>query len=144
MKIKIKKGSFTVEAACVMSLILLTIIGTMYLSFFVHNKIWLTAAACEAALIGSGEGILENGKPEEAASNRAHEVGNVGFFGTENLSCNVSTGDNVTVAYSADVISGFGGFKWKINAKASSKIIRPARWIRKIKAAAEMVKGLGD
>ena len=32
------KGSFTIEAACVMSIVLLTVMGVIYLSFFVHNR----------------------------------------------------------------------------------------------------------
>ncbi len=47
---KVRKGSFTIEAACVMSLVLITVMGVLYLSFFVHNRSWLTAAAYEAAL----------------------------------------------------------------------------------------------
>ena len=50
---KVRKGSFTIEAACVMSLVLITVMGVLYLSFFVHNRSWLTAAAYEAALAGS-------------------------------------------------------------------------------------------
>ena len=34
---KVRKGSFTIEAACVMSLVLITVMGVLYLSFFVHN-----------------------------------------------------------------------------------------------------------
>ena len=49
--IYIKKGSMTVEAACVMSLILLVLMGLLYLCFFVHNRAWLTAAAYEACLL---------------------------------------------------------------------------------------------
>ena len=40
----IRKGSFTIETACVMPLILLVLMGLIYLSFFVHNRAWLTAA----------------------------------------------------------------------------------------------------
>ena len=43
------QGSFTIEAACVMLIVLLTVMGIIYLSFFVHNRAWLTAAACSAA-----------------------------------------------------------------------------------------------
>ena len=53
----LRKGSFTIEAACVMSLVLLVLMGVLYLTFFVHNRAWLTAAACESALTGSMEGI---------------------------------------------------------------------------------------
>ena len=37
---KAKKGSFTIEAACVMSLILVAVMGILYLCFFVHNRAW--------------------------------------------------------------------------------------------------------
>ena len=47
----IRKGSFTIETACVMPLILLVLMGLIYLSFFVHNRAWLTAAAYESAAI---------------------------------------------------------------------------------------------
>ena len=58
---KVRKGGFTIEAACVMSLVLITVMGVLYLSFFVHNRSWLTAAAYEAALAGSIEGVQKNG-----------------------------------------------------------------------------------
>ena len=87
---KVRKGSFTIEAACVMSLVLITVMGVLYLSFFVHNRSWLTAAAYEAALAGSIEGVQKNGQIYEAASAKAQELGNVGFFGAENLSYQVS------------------------------------------------------
>ena len=54
---KLQKGSLTVEAACVMPVILLTLTGTLYLCFHVHNRAWLTSAAYESALCGSMEGI---------------------------------------------------------------------------------------
>ena len=50
----IRKGSFTIETACVMPLILLVLMGLIYLSFFVHNRAWLTAAAYESAVILQG------------------------------------------------------------------------------------------
>lgn len=47
---KIKKGSFTVEAALLMPVIFLVLMGLLYLNFYVHNRAWLTAAAYEAAV----------------------------------------------------------------------------------------------
>lgn len=137
---KVRKGSFTIEAACVMSLVLITVMGVLYLSFFVHNRSWLTAAAYEAALAGSIEGVQKNGQIYEAASAKAQELGNVGFFGAENLSYQVSDGKTVKVSYQADTIAGFGVFRWVLRTEGSSKIIRPAQWIRKVKAASEIVK----
>ena len=139
MKNKIRKGSFTIEAACVMSIVLFTVMGVLYLSFFVHNRTWLTAAAYEAALTGSMEGVQKNGQVYEAASARGQELGNGGFFGAENLQYQVSTGKTVKVSYQAETIARFGGFHWTLKTEGSSKIIRPAEWVRKVKAAAEIV-----
>ena len=94
----------------------------------------------EAALAGSIECVQKNGQIYEAASAKAQELGNVGFFGAENLSYQVSDGKTVKVSYQADTIAGFGGFRWVLRTEGSSKIIRPAQWIRKVKAASEIVK----
>lgn len=141
---EVRKGSFTIEAACVMSVVLVTIMGVLYLSFFVHNRSWLTAAACEAALTGSMEGVQKNGQTYEAAYARGQELGNVGFFGAENLQYQVSTGKAVKASYQAETIAGFGGFHWTFKTEGSSKIIRPAEWIRKTKAAAEIIVEAGE
>lgn len=47
---KVKRGSFTIEAALLMPVIFLVLMGVLYLNFFVHNRAWLTAAAYEAAV----------------------------------------------------------------------------------------------
>ena len=140
----LRKGSFTIEAACVMSLVLLVLMGVLYLTFFVHNRAWLTAAACESALTGSMEGIRKDGQAEQAAESRCRELGNVGFFGAENLTGQVQGGKKIKVTYTADTISGFGGLKWELMAEGSSLIIRPAAWIRKIKAASEVIEEMGE
>lgn len=97
----LRKGSFTIEAACVMSLVLLVLMGVLYLTFFVHNRAWLTAAACESALTGSMEGIRKDGQAEQAAESRCRELGNVGFFGAENLTGQVQGGKKIKVTYTA-------------------------------------------
>lgn len=77
----IRKGSFTIETACVMPLILLVLMGLIYLSFFVHNRAWLTAAAYESAVSGSMEGIKKNGEIYDTARMRSEELGSIGFSG---------------------------------------------------------------
>ncbi|MBU5482448.1 TadE/TadG family type IV pilus assembly protein [Blautia sp. MSJ-19] len=134
-----RKGSFTIEAACVMAIILVTVMGVLYLSFFVHNRAWLTAAACEASLAGSMEGVRKNGQTYATAFARGQELGNVGFFGAENLQCQVKAGKEVHVTYQADTIVAYGGFQWPLRAEGSAKIICPAEWIRKAKAASEII-----
>lgn len=135
-----KRASFTIEAACVMPLILLTVIGVLYLCFFVHNRAWLTAAAFESALAGSMDGIREGGKAAETARVRSRELGNTGFFGAENMEVQVSADREVRVVYTADTLSGFGGFSWKLKTEGNSKIIDPVQWIRRVKTAAELLE----
>ena len=77
---------------------------------------------------------------QAAAEIRGEELGNVGFFGAENLRCHVNAGKkNVSVTYEADTIAGFGGFKWTLKTEGSSKVIQPVKWIRRIKAAKEAI-----
>lgn len=116
-----------------------------YLSFFVHNRAWLTAAACEASLSGSMEAVRQDGQAQAAAEIRGEELGNVGFFGAENLRCHVNAGKKkVSVTYEADTIAGFGGFKWTLKTEGNSKVIRPVKWIRRLKAAKEVIGITGD
>lgn len=132
-----KKGSFTVEASCLMGLVLFTVMGILNLFFFVHNKVWLTEAAYEAALTGSMEAVRGEGEGRKAAEEKAKTLGEVGFFGGEGLTIQVSEGKKIKAAYSLDTIPGFGGFSWKLKAEGNSLVIRPSSWIWKAKAAAE-------
>lgn len=141
---KWKRGSLTVEAAFVMSVVLFTLMGSLYLFFFVHNRAWLTAAAYEAAVSGSMEGVRTDGKPQDIAEKKGRELGSVGFFGAENLSVQAKAGRKVQVVYDLDTTSGFGGFSWHLRAEGEAVVVRPLTWIRKAKAAAELIGGAGD
>ena len=55
MKKVAKRGSMTMEAALLMPVILLVLMVTLYLFFYIHNRAWLTAAAYEPALDGAME-----------------------------------------------------------------------------------------
>ena len=68
MKKRMKRGSMTIEAALLMPLLLLVVTITLYLFFYVHNKVWLTAASYEAALDGSLEARRAH-NPEVIGSN---------------------------------------------------------------------------
>lgn len=130
---EIKKGSMTVETACLMPLILLVLMGLLYLTFFVHNRAWLTAASYESAVSGSMEGIKKDGAVYETARMKSEELGNIGFFGAENLSTQTNTGKEVQVTYDLDTISGYGGLSWHLHTEGKSEIIRPVSWIRKLR-----------
>lgn len=66
----------------------------------------------------------------------------MGFFGAENLLLPGQRREKtVKVSYQAVQTAGFGGFRWVLRTEGSSKIIRPAQWIRKVKAASEIGEG---
>ena len=74
---KIKKGSFTIEAALLMPLVLMILIGVLYLDFFVHDRAYLTAAAYEAAVSGSMEGYKKKGNIYEKADIQGRMLGDI-------------------------------------------------------------------
>lgn len=140
----VNKGSLTVETACVMPLILFTLLGLIYLNFFVHNRAWLTAAAYESAVSGSMEGVRKNGQVYDTARMRSEELGNTGFFGAENLSTQTNVGKQVQVTYDLDTISSYGNLNWHLRTEGTSGIINPVKHIRKIRAASAITKEMGD
>lgn len=137
------KASFTVETACIMPLILLTITGTLYLCFYVHNRTWLKAAACEATLSGSMEGVKEHGKVQETAETKARELGNQGLFGGTNLRMKTEAEKGVKVTYDIDTAAVFG-INWRLHVESTSEIVKPVEWVRRIKGAAGILEGIGD
>ena len=116
MKKRMKKGSMTIEAALLMPLLLLVVMITLYLFFYVHNKVWLTAAAYEAALDGS----METARPEGKSRDKALKKG------------------KVQVTYDLDMFSVYGGFNSHLQVKGSVKVIKPVTWIRKVKGLSEV------
>ena len=140
----VNKGSLTVETACVMPLILFTLLWLIYLNFFVHNRAWLTAAAYESAVSGSMEGVRKNGQVYDTARMRSEELGNTGFFGAENLSTQTNVGKQVQVTYDLDTISSYGNLNWHLRTEGTSGIINPVKHIRKIRAASAILKEMGD
>ena len=89
---KLKKGSFTLEAALLMPLLLMVIMSMLYLDFFVHNRAWLTAAAYEAAVSGSMEGYKKEANIYETADIQGRMLGSQGLPGGENLSMQTNAG----------------------------------------------------
>ena len=140
----IRKGSFTIETACVMPLILLVLMGLIYLSFFVHNRAWLTAAAYESAVSGSMEGIKKNGEIYDTARMRSEELGSIGFFGAENLGTRQMWGKEVQVTYDLDTISSYGNLSWHLRTEGKSAVINPVKHIRRLRAAQAVLREMGE
>ena len=141
MKKRMRKGSMTIETALLLPLFLLVIFGVLYLFFYVHNRAWLTAAAYEAALDGSMEAYRPKGECSEKALQKGRELGNTGFFGSENLKVQTKAGKKVRVIYDLDTISVYGGFNGHLQIKGEAKVLKMVSWIRKLKGVTEVWKG---
>ena len=129
-----RKGSFTIEMACLMPLFLLVIMGSISLCFYVHNRAWLTAAAHESALMGSYEILKSNGQPKEAAEMRGRQLLAQKLFGAKDLQMQVDAGTkNVQVGFDENTASAYGGLSWHLQVEASEKSIDPVSFIWKIK-----------
>lgn len=137
---KIKKGSFTIEAALLMPLVLMILIGVLYLDFFVHDRAYLTAAAYEAAVSGSMEGYKKKVNIYEKADIQGRMLGDIGLPGGENLSMQTNAGKTVKVTYRLEVPAGFLGQKWKLEVSGKAKPLRPVGWIRKVKGTVDMLE----
>ena len=131
------KGSLTIEAACIMPVVLLTVFSCLYLCFYVHNRTFLTAAACESAVTGSIESVKENSSTYEAARERSILLGNTGFFGAEDLNTGTSAGeshgDPITVSYSLRTVFSPFAIDWALSAEGEAYVIRPAEVIRELR-----------
>lgn len=144
LKKRIRKGSMTIETALLMPVILLVLMGTLFLFFYVHNRAWLTAAAYEAALDGSMESVRPDGKSQERALKKGKELGNTGFYGSRDLKLQASAGKTVKVTYDLELFSVYGGFNAHMQVQGKAKVIKPVSWIRKMKGLSETLKSLKE
>ena len=134
LKEQVRSGSLTVEAACIMPVILLAVFACLYLCFYVHNRAFLTSAACESAVCGSLAAVKEGGKPYETARERSIVLGNTGFFFAEDLHTytlsGTESGDDISVYYEFDTAFDRFVLRRHLKASGSAEIIRPASDIR--------------
>lgn len=137
-------GSFTVELACLMPVILLVIFGVWSASFYVHHKVWLTAAAYEAAITGTAESVFQKDQGVVVARLRGEELQKSYFENSSLEKCQISEeNDRIQVIYSGDIQALYGGMKWKLQAKGTSVICRPVNFIRKIRMVKNTVTEFG-
>ena len=76
MKKKIKwnlRGSFTVEASFIVSMILLVIMACIFAVFYYHDKNILLGAAYEASVVGSSKSREVNGVDSDEIQSLAYE-----------------------------------------------------------------------
>ena len=65
-----KRGSLTVEASLVVPMCVMILALLLSLTFYVYLRCWYTQTACEAAVQGSGYGVLEGRSGQEKAEKK--------------------------------------------------------------------------
>lgn len=146
MKRKYLKGSYTVEAAVVVTVTILVLAALILCTFYIHDRAVLQSAVCEAASAGSNFATARERK--EAVQKITGELNAGRFLGSRGLSGNASTGNKmVVVSWAAEYpVPGFAARylsqgKLDIQGSWTCKIPDPADAIRKIKGAGELLTG---
>lgn len=118
---KRKKGSFTVEAAVIVPMILLLIATTITVLFYWHDRCLLTGVVCEMATVGA-----EHEKKTEAELRTYGEKliqGKLLWFPNAKLEI-VMTDKKITIQASA-LYRGM-----KVNTQAMASVTYPEKYIR--------------
>ena len=137
-----RKGSMTIEASLLMGVILLVVMGILYLFFHVHNRAWLTEAACEAAVTCT-TAAAQGQDAYAAAAFKSHLLEGTGFIGGQDLHSAISVSTTVNVSYRMNTASVFGGFVWPIEVSAGAVLTDPVAWIRGVRSIGHVLKS-GD
>lgn len=140
------KGSYTVEAALIFGMTFLILASLLLATFYIHDRAVLQAMTCEGASTGSN--FFKSSDRKEAAGKVKKQVKEARLLGSKNLSGTIGTGNKeVQASWKASYpIMGFakryfGKERLQIQTKWASKVLDPAKTIRKIRGAGEILTG---
>lgn len=120
------RGSYTLEAACISGVWMLTVFAVLLLLMGTIKRGVYTAKAYEAAVAGSTEAVRWQGDGVAAARERlAGESGHYSVNGSKR---------EVTVNYEEYIKFPFAGLQWHIQGNGKSKVIRPVSFIEKVRS----------
>lgn len=143
------RGSYTVEAAVVVSVTVFVLGAFLIGAFYVHDRSVLQSQTCEAALAGSI--FATEGERSGAAKQVKNTVAAGRLLGSRGLAGYAATGSRESkAAWSASYpVPGFAmkylaGGQLDISTSWTCKIWNPADTIRKIRGASELLSGGRD
>lgn len=129
------QGSYTVEAACLSGMILLTIFAAIFLTIGINKRLYYTAKASEAVAAGSAEAVRESGDGlSRARETLSSEKGHYSVTGSKR---------EIVVNFEDNINFTFGNLKWNIRGEVREKVIRPVTFLEKIRKARALKKQLG-
>ena len=134
------KGSFTIEAAVIISFLTFVITGLLFLSFFLYDRCVVERTAAMAALRGSEAVWEKNPIRYQRADEAVSEILTGRLLGADSIEKSVkASGSQVTVSLSMK-------FKWwDFKAEAEKKAVNPVLFIRNCRKGLNLVqKGKKD
>lgn len=132
--IRRKKGSLTVEASLVVPMCVMVLALLLSLTFYVYLRCWYTQTACEAAVQGSGYGVLDGRSGQERAEKKWKTRRRESGFSGQSVTGEVTgSGKEVQVKLSGKV-SVWGRQNLIFEVGVRQKIIRPVTFVRKVTA----------
>ena len=130
------KGSFTIEAAVIISMIVFIINAILFLTFFLFNRCSVERAAAAGSLRGSQLIWGSNAERQQAASEGIRDVLSFNLLGAESVESRVEVrGDKVYTHVSGSIRD------WEYEAEYTKKAMNPVmlvRACRKVKALEKM------
>lgn len=149
MKHKYLKGSYTLEAAVIFS-VMFFILGTLiFCIFYIHDCAVAQSAACEAASVGTN--FIKSDERKKAAEIVKDLVDGRRFMGSRNVKQRIAVGtkDVNAVWQGTYPMPGFStgylfGNKFSVRGAWSAKVLDPADMIRKIKGIGDVLTGGND
>lgn len=143
------KGSYTVEAAAVVSITIMVLAALILVSFYAHDRAVFQSFACEIAAVGSN--YATEGERTSTINSAKSQVSASRFLGSSSLSGSVQAGEEeVTVRWDAVYpVPGFAaeylaGGELSIDASWTSQILDPTDTIRLIRGAGKLITGGDD
>ena len=129
------RGSFTIEAAVIISFLFFVITGLLFLSFFLYDRCVVERTAAMAALRGSEAVWEDNPIRYQRADEAVREILTGRLLGADFVEKSVTvSGSRVTVSLSMK-------FKWwSFKAETEKKAVNPVLFIRNCRKGLNLIQ----
>jgi len=148
-KSRVWKGSYTVEAAAVVSITVMVLAALILVSFYAHDRAVFQSFVCEIAAVGSN--YATESERTSAINSAKAQVSASRFLGSSNLTGSAQAGEaEVTASWGAVYpVPGFAaeylaGGELAISTSWTSQIMDPTDTIRLIRGAGKLITGGDD
>lgn len=119
------KGSYTVEAALISGVLILTVCFVLFLFLGIEKRNYYSILGLEAVVSGSTKAVRSTGNGVETAAKIVNDsTGEFSVSGSKR---------EISVYFESSVKSYFGNLQWGIKESCKAKVIRPVLFIEKVK-----------